>query len=262
MKAAAVIAALALGALFLGSREPPPAAPGPQAAPRVSLSRPAAIESKPVPLPVPRSLEGTRPDGAALADAQGALVLDADLRLYLDYFLTAEKELSPAALRAVILSNAGLPEKARDQLGGLLDRYLAYRAAGRALEKSPDAATLQALRTRMLGDAAAQALFSEPDAVPPPADPLRLDEEEAAMRAAGATDDEVSAVRTQASGPEAAARLDALDRTRREWQARLDEFDRRRAGRDDAQATRALLDELFSAPERRRVRALRSLPPD
>jgi lipase chaperone LimK len=95
--------------------------------------------------------------------------------------------------------------------------------------------------------------------------PMRLAADEAALRASGASDDEIQRLRTERVGSEAAARLAALDRERAEWQARLDAYHAARAaidadpGRseaDRARAREALLAERFSATERLRVQAL------
>lgn len=88
---------------------------------------------------------------------------------------------------------------------------------------------------------------------------------EAEIRARGGDDAEVAAVRERLVGPAAAERLAELDRQRSAWQTRVDAF---RAARDriqrdpsltpDARTTAVsrLLDESFTAPERRRIEAL------
>jgi lipase chaperone LimK len=165
-------------------------------------------------------------------------------------------------------------------------------------------ARVTTLRRAQLGDAAAAALFADEDALDalalarrrlqldrsigaadhaaseaaleaqlPPSlraaraattAPARLDAEEAAMRAAGATDGDIQAVRIQASGPEAAARLRELDRARVDWQARVSDFRARRAalaaGESDPAALERKVHELvismFSEPEQVRIAAL------
>jgi lipase chaperone LimK len=88
---------------------------------------------------------------------------------------------------------------------------------------------------------------------------------EQAMRAAGATDAQIAAARTDALGPEAAARLADLDRARAAWDARLAQFRAARAALladprlDDAERSRRieeLLASSFTAQERIRVEAL------
>ncbi len=97
---------------------------------------------------------------------------------------------------------------------------------------------------------------------------LDLRDAEARLRAQGAGDAEIHTLREQRFGPEAAARLAALDRERDAWQARLDEWRATREGlerelADDpsalAQARDAARAERFSASERVRVRALETL---
>jgi lipase chaperone LimK len=82
----------------------------------------------------------------------------------------------------------------------------------------------------------------------------------AELRAAGASDAEIHAERERRVGPEAAARLAALDAQRADWAARVDawraERDALRArGATDAELA-ALRDERFTAPERLRLDAL------
>jgi lipase chaperone LimK len=93
--------------------------------------------------------------------------------------------------------------------------------------------------------------------------PLRLRADEEAMRAEGATDEEIQRRRVEALGPEAAERLGALDRKRAEWKRRLAEFRDKRAeiqrdepdpGRQKA-AIERLLEASFTAMERIRVEA-------
>jgi lipase chaperone LimK len=93
--------------------------------------------------------------------------------------------------------------------------------------------------------------------------PLRAGEEEAELRAKGATDDDIHDYRAATYGDEAADRLADLDRQRAEWQKRLDAFRAERARiaettPDEAARQKAeddLLARSFSEAERRRVRA-------
>ena len=98
---------------------------------------------------------------------------------------------------------------------------------------------------------------------------LALRQDEARLRAEGAGETEIHALREQRFGPEAAARLAALDRERDAWQARLDEW---RAVREALEAQLAddpaqlaeTLDaaraERFSAREQIRVDAIEDRP--
>lgn len=70
--------------------------------------------------------------------------------------------------------------------------------------------------------------------------PLRLAHDEAALREAGGSREEVQALREQAVGHEAAERLAALDQRRAAWQGRVDAYRRERAAIDaDASASPA-----------------------
>lgn len=95
--------------------------------------------------------------------------------------------------------------------------------------------------------------------------PLRLAQEEAALRARGGSDAELRALRDSIVGPEAAERLEERDRRRAEWNTRLAAY---RAERDairadaslDPQARDAAIENVlardFDARERIRVRSL------
>ena len=92
-----------------------------------------------------------------------------------------------------------------------------------------------------------------------------LKDAEAEIRARGGDDAEIAAMRERVAGPEAAARLAALDRLRGAWLARVDAFRAERARiQNDATLTpeaRAaaiarLTDESFDRDERQRVEAL------
>ena len=93
---------------------------------------------------------------------------------------------------------------------------------------------------------------------------LRLREQEARMRAEGASDAEIRALREEIFGPEAAERLAELDRQRAAWNARMDEW-RETLGRleeegADAEEIARARSERFSGPELRRAEALERLP--
>ena len=136
-------------------------------------------------------------------------------------------------------------------------------AADPALSEAERARRLAALEAaRPTADRAARAAATAP-----------LDEmnREAAMRAAGASDDQLSAARTAALGAEAAARLAALDRAHAAWDARLGRYRAERAALqadgalDDAERSRriaALQARSFSAAEQLRVAALDRLAAD
>ena len=92
--------------------------------------------------------------------------------------------------------------------------------------------------------------------------PLNQQAEEASLRAAGATDEEIRQHRVATVGVEAADRLQDLDQQRADFQQRVDAFrqERARLVASDPDARRvaelALLEKSFSPPEQLRVRAL------
>ena len=94
--------------------------------------------------------------------------------------------------------------------------------------------------------------------------PVRLQEDEAALRAAGGNEEDVHVLRREVVGSEAADRLAELDREEAAWRARLDEYQLERAaieadpGLDPAQRAarlRHLLEDRFTVNERLRVEA-------
>ncbi len=101
--------------------------------------------------------------------------------------------------------------------------------------------------------------------------PAQLARDEAQLRAAGGSDAEVRTLREAAVGPEAADRLEALDRQRADWQARVDQYraerdsieqDAARTPDDRAAAVASLLAERFIPQEQIRVRALERIARD
>ena len=253
--------------------------------------------------PRPRSLRGTRVDGGLAVDAGGRFMATPDARRLFDYFLATAGEEPPERIRARIVAaiEQRLSGDAARDATALLDRYLAYRErAGHTRTREE----LLAARRETLG-ADADALFADvtpleelavevartandprlsPDeraarraaleaSLPQSLQdtrarvlaPLTLSQEEAALRAAGASPDAIRAIREQMAGVEAADRLEALDRARADWDTRVASYREARAAIEadpslsaDARA-RAVADLLatrFSVPERTRVAAL------
>jgi len=130
----------------------------------------AATPEAAVPAALPGSLEGTEADGALTADAAGHLVIDLELRRLFDHFLAASGEEPIATMRARIIAvlHTRLPAQAATEAIEILDRYLAYREAARAL--TPPADQLAALdqvhelRARMFSPAVARAFFADEEA--------------------------------------------------------------------------------------------------
>ena len=92
---------------------------------------------------------------------------------------------------------------------------------------------------------------------------LRQMDDEALLRQAGASEAEVHAARVQAVGPDAAARLAAMDEERNHWQVRVEDFLKARreiianpklSANAQTTAVDQLRDQLFVGPERLRVR--------
>jgi lipase chaperone LimK len=253
--------------------------------------------------PRPRSLRGTRVDGGLAVDAAGRFVATPDARRLFDYFLATAGEEPPERIRARIVAaiEQRLSGDAARDATALLDRYLAYRERARhattrdqllaarrdtlgadadALfadvtpleemavevartasdpglspeERAARRAALEATLPQSLRDTRAQVLA-----------PLTLIQEEAALRAAGATPDAIRALREQMAGTEAADRLEALDRARADWDARVASYREARLSIEAdpsltadarAQAIADLLAARFSGPERTRIAAL------
>lgn len=89
---------------------------------------------------------------------------------------------------------------------------------------------------------------------------LRLRADEASLRSAGASDAEIHALRADRFGPEAAARLAALDERRARWNERVEAW---RSEREQLLAAGATAEEIasrradrFEGPERLRVEAI------
>jgi len=253
--------------------------------------------------PRPRSLRGTRIDGGLAVDASDHFVVTPDARRLFDYFLATAGEERDADIRARIVAviDRRLSGDAARDATALLDRYLAYRErarhtstredllAARRETLGPDADALFADVTpledmavesaRIANDpvltpderaakrAALEAELPEPvrEARAQAMAPLELIEQESALRAAGASPDEIRALRERLAGPEAADRLETLDRARADWDARIASYREARAAIETdssltAEAFARAIDDLiaarFSGPERVRVAAL------
>jgi lipase chaperone LimK len=140
------------------------------------------------------------------------------------------------------------------------------RALAVALEQRKllaDAALSRRERERRLSDLEARLPDRIREARAGATRPLRQRADEDAMRAAGASDDDLHDYRTATVGEEAADRLAALDRSRAAWSAQLAAFREARAAIVAAEpdpsrqqaAVQQLLDASFTALEQIRVRA-------
>jgi lipase chaperone LimK len=178
-----------------------------------------------------------------------------------------------------VLASASGPEEQLQQLRALR-RAILGAADAEALfadEEARDLVTVQ--RLRIAGDAsltqedrearllAVEAQLPETERAARSAAllPAQLARDEAQLRAAGGTAAEVRTLRERAVGAEAADRLEALDRQRADWQARVDQYradrdaierDAARTPDERASAIAELVAERFTSQEQVRVRAL------
>lgn len=139
-----------------------------------STTREVASPAAPAFVP---SMEGTRPDGA-VAQADGALVVDAELAHLFDYYLAAQGEAELAAIKAGIerTLDQRLSAAAAAQAKRLLARYLDYKRALAGVEAGLPAnadlaqaararmAAVQRLRSRFFSSAESAGLFGTADA--------------------------------------------------------------------------------------------------
>jgi lipase chaperone LimK len=186
---------------------------------------------------------------AASAVADERLAESADLERRLQWLRELRRKHFGADLAATLFAD---DERA-------IEVAIAQRrvAANASLSQAEKRAQIEALEAR-LPESAQRARASS-------SVPLRLAEQEAALRARDGSDAELRALRDSIVGPEAAARLEERDRRRAEWNTRLAAY---RAERDailgdaslDLQArdaaTENLLVRSFDARERIRVRTL------
>jgi lipase chaperone LimK len=175
VSAGALVAALvALRSADAPSRSPAASAArsvGSGAAALVRASEAVARAPEPAPpAALPASLEGTEPDGAVAADAAGRLIIDIELRRLFDHFLAASGEEPLATIRARIVAvlRARLPATATGEAIAILDRYLGYRDAARALVPPADPAAgldqVHDLRVKMFSPAVVRAFFADEEA--------------------------------------------------------------------------------------------------
>jgi len=148
------------------------------------------------------------------------------------------------------------PEEARDRIEAERRQVLGDRTLAAAVREARLADLDAALPETARAARAAATL------------PQRLRRDEAALRAAGGSDEEIQALREQVVGTDAAARLAALDAERARWRQRVEDYRRARAAieRDPALtpeqragAAAALVGERFTEPEQARVAALERL---
>jgi len=226
-----------------------------------------------------------------------------DARRLFDYFLATAGEEPEEKIRARIVAviDRRLSGDAARDATALLDRYLAYRERARhattreellaarrdilGADADPffaDVTPLEEMAVETARLASDPALTADERAaqraaleaqLPEPLQrtraevvaPLNLVQQEAALRAAGASPESIRALREQMAGVEAADRLEALDHARADWNARVASYREARATIESdpsfsvdarARAVADLLATRFSGPERTRVAAL------
>ncbi len=102
-----------------------------------------------------RSMEGTVSDGDIRQSSDGALVVNAELRLMFDYYLTAtgEKELDAIVLEIERALDKKLNARASAQAKNILARYITYKRGLAEVEKKQAGSTnnaISAMRDRFL----------------------------------------------------------------------------------------------------------------
>ncbi|WP_158583458.1 lipase secretion chaperone [Salinisphaera sp. Q1T1-3] len=265
----------------------------------VSRSSPSTVIEVSFSDTLPPQFQGTAVDGAITVDAKGGLEPSRAVRRLFDYFISGagayDGDDQAAAVRETIgryARSQGVPDRARDQLLALYDRYMALKQ--RVVDHSAVLAysdletrlnRLSEIRQAELGPTAAQAFYGESNEAVRDAlarrrgvqgveddpvlakatTPVRLATRVSKARASGASPARIREMRAQALGPDAVDRLEALDIRRAAWAQHYDAYARERdAIIDSAMAegdqSRALTDlrarHFTSEPERRRAAAL------
>lgn len=115
----------------------------------------------------PASLIGSTPDGEPELDASGRLRPTRGLRRLFDYFLSAQGEREPSAIRQLLADDLGarFPATLVAEVMGEFDRYLDYQSALASLPPETDLIArldaLVALRRRWFDAATAEAFFGD-----------------------------------------------------------------------------------------------------
>ncbi len=153
-----------------------------------------------------------------------------------------------------------------EQIQGLFGQSDAYDADALArLEISGDKTLSAAARTQKLAALDARLTPAQREERDAPNRIVKMEESVLAMRAQGATDDEVYRMRAAAMSPEAAARLSDLDRDEKVWKSRIAAYlvqrnaivgdAAKRSEADQEALLQQLRDAQFSAEEQRRLPA-------
>jgi lipase chaperone LimK len=205
------------------------------------------------------------------AGLQAAALLDqyigfreAARALRVDLGFGAEGEADPAARLEVIrrLRREHFGEEAAEQLFGDEEQEAAVAAAQREVMRDPSLSPEE--REAKIAALEADLPEAAQEARAEARRPLAQQAEEEALRAAGATPEELRRHRVATVGQEAADRLADLDRRREAWSQRVEEFRKERARiaaamqdkRARGAAEQALLERSFTPQEQLRVRAI------
>lgn len=147
-----------------------PAASAPAAVPAPSAALPAAADELPAEVLArleQSSLRGSNADGSVRFDGAGRLIVDADLRRHLEWWLSLLGEMPLAQIRELYRRSlpASLNSTQSTAALAFFDRWVDYLQAADAT--LPDGSTLQRLdalallRRQWFGEQAAEALFGE-----------------------------------------------------------------------------------------------------
>src|SRR5690554_2038405 len=226
-----------------------------------TTNKTTATDSVTVDLQELKTFRGATVDGALRTDHHGNLVIDMQLRHWIDFHLTATGELSVEEIKAIMQQQIyALPQPGQQQALDLLDAYLGYLAALAdydalearfrwqqrlrrewldplvveaffGAEETIDEYTLAAQRLRKDG-ASEEALAALETTLPEPIRQMReqsrqiihMGQTEAELREQGASANDIQQWRTQEYGAEAAARLARLDQQQSQWQQRIKDY--------------------------------------
>lgn len=129
----------------------------------------------PLAWPPPQSLRDTEQDGALGVDADGHLLVNAELRRFFEYWAAASGEEPDGRLRARLTAaiHARLDGVAEAEALAMLERFDTYRERGRELAERGDAPAelaaraeaVRQLRREMFGERDAAALFGDDEAL-------------------------------------------------------------------------------------------------
>ena len=217
----------------------------------------ALIAAPAVAVDIP-SLEGTQPDGQLSASAEGSLIVDGELRLFFDYFLTARGEVSDEALRWSVESVAGeqLPARAAAQASNLFARYLHFTAIAERKLAGHD--PMQTERGYLLLSEAREKAFGADTARRLFGDQLQTERAQLLMQKArldAVTDEAKRASLERYEASLSSAELEARAASMKPLEVRKQVAEMRRAGATDAEVW-AVRAEAFGADAADRLAAL------